>query len=234
MNAGVPREHVGLAQRASGPLEISCSSAPNERRNARSSRSPSWSSAHTKPAASWRASTSNPRATLSWSSPFASGHCAIAGCSRSTNSPTARLSALVCAGIGPHLFFIVRRPRVSATIRDRFGHGMSPKPRGSGLRLARPFAAEREEQILVHLHPHRVVRVDARRREPLVLAFVDALQRGRAGGAGSPRTGPGPGRRGAAPARSVRRARASGRSPTSRTARRRGRWARCRAAAASR
>ena len=40
--------------------------------------------------------------------------------------------------------------------------------------------AEREQQILVQLHPDRVVRVDAGRREPLVLALVDPLSARRA------------------------------------------------------
>ena len=43
----------------------------------------------------------------------------------------------------------------------------------SGLRFVLAGSAEREQQILVQLHPDGVVRVDARRREPLVLAFVD-------------------------------------------------------------
>src|SRR5205085_11783578 len=46
------------------------------------------------------------------------------------------------------------------------------------LTLRRSLLAEREQQILVELHPHRVVRVDAGRREPLVVAVFDALARG--------------------------------------------------------
>ena len=57
---------------------------------------------------------------------------------------------------------------------------------GVGRRLVRAIAADREQEILVQLHPDRVVRVDPRRREPLGLAVVDARRARRAAAGGTP------------------------------------------------
>ena len=73
------------------------------------------------------------------------------------------------------------RARLAADRRCRRDAARAASARDAdrgALLLRRAVAAEREQQVLVQLHPHGVVRVDARRREPLVLAVVDPLARG--------------------------------------------------------
>src|SRR5262245_27652227 len=75
------------------------------------------------------------------------------------------------------------RPRAASSLRPAqaggaLAHAYAIASSVFGRRFVRAVCADREQQVLVQLHPHGVVGVEARRAQPLGVARVDASERG--------------------------------------------------------